>query len=116
MKLRDHVLEVLHTLRPLGAIKARYCQRGRAVLIHKDRVFGVIADSGLYIKTDKHTENEFDKWNAPRLAKQWNMHNLGIDLPFRRLPEGAQHCSEAMIAWARLGIEAADRETTSAGE
>ena len=114
MNLRDHVLEVLHTVRPIGAIKARYVSGKRAVLIYHDRVIGVVCHGGLYIKVDDITEPEFKKWNTPYLQPLPSIAGVGYDFPFRRLPEGAQHCSKAMIAWVRLGVEAANRETAAA--
>ena len=113
MTLRDHVLEVLHTLRPLGAIKARYCMGQTATLIYHDRVMGVVSLDRLFIKSDEVNDPVFDRIGAarflPRLASA-NIHRF----PFRKVPAEAQHCSKAMLQWARLGIEAVERETLPA--
>jgi TfoX/Sxy family transcriptional regulator of competence genes len=113
MTLRKHVLEVLHTLRPLGAIKARYCMGQTATLIYHDRVIGVISTDGLFIKSDAITEPIFDRAGA-KLFHSPLRSRMAHAFPFRKVPAEAQHCSKAMLNWARLGIEAVERETLPA--
>jgi len=113
MNFRDHVLEVLHTLRPLGAIKARYCMGQTATLIYHDRVMGVVSTDGLFIKSDAVTDPVFDKAGAQSLSLPGPRTGMW-HYPFRKVPREAQHCSKAMLEWVRLGIEAVERETLPA--
>lgn len=72
-----------------------------------DVMFGLIAAERFYLKVDRETEARFaaagsESFTYHRGAKQFAM-------SYREAPAGALGDSDALLAWARLGLEAAAR-------
>ncbi|MEL7446753.1 MAG: TfoX/Sxy family protein, partial [Pseudomonadota bacterium] len=96
MTLSERVHEVLHTLRPLGAIKARYQMGQTATIMLNDRVLGIVKDGNLYIKSDKVADAHFSRVGSSRFESPYQSWVMN-EFPFRRIPPEGQHCSKAMI-------------------
>lgn len=96
----DHAVDLLSGL---GPVDARRMFGGYGLYAH-DVMFGLLDDDELYLKTDAETRERFRAagcrmWVYPRLP----------ETNYYRPPDEAHEDAEAMLPWARLGLEAALR-------
>jgi DNA transformation protein len=101
------VAHVLDLVSLLGRVDARAMFGGHG-LYAEGVMFGLLDDGELFLKTDEATRARFVEADC----KQWRyvtgkvrMENTGYFRP----PDAAHEDPEAMLAWARLGLDAALR-------
>ena len=104
--LPPFVAHVLETLGPLGSVRARAMFGGWGVY-HGDRMFALIADEELYFKADGQTEPHFAAaGSAPFL---YDGKGKTVRMSYWRCPEAAMDDTDDLLAFARLGLDAAAR-------
>ncbi len=91
----------------LGHITIKPMFGGGAISAH-GRTFALILQGELWIKVDAETDRAFADVGAPRFSYARKDGRV-IDAAYRRLPETALDDPDEALAWARLGLEAADR-------
>jgi DNA transformation protein len=96
----DHAVDLLSGL---GPVQARRMFGGYGVYA-RGVMFALLDDDELFLKTDAETRDRFRAagcrmWVYPRLA----------ETNYYRPPDEAHEDPEAMLTWARLGLEAALR-------
>jgi DNA transformation protein len=97
----DHALDLLS---PLGPVQARRMFGGHG-LYARGVMFGLLDDDELFLKTDEESRPRFvgagcRMWVFPGAA----------ETGYYRPPDEAHEEPEAMLPWARLGLEAALRK------
>ena len=91
----------------LGALTFKPMFSGGAVSLH-GRTFALILRDELWIKVDGETDAAFAEAGAARFSYARRDGRV-IDVNYRRLPDAALDDPDEALAWARLGLEAADR-------
>ena len=93
---------MLGSLLPLGPIRARAMFGGWGLFLD-DAMFGLIAGERLYFKVDDETEPRFAAAGAKPFT--YLRHGKRVAMSYREAPSG----TEARLAWAEIGLEAARR-------
>jgi len=96
----EHAVDLLSGLGPVDARR----MFGGYGLYARGVMFGLLDDDELFLKTDDETRDRFRAagcrmWVYPRMA----------ETNYYRPPDEAHEDPEAMLPWARLGLEAALR-------
>ena len=97
---------VLEQLEPLGGVRARRMFGGWG-LFRGERMFGLIADERLYLKVDPVTRPRFEAAGCEPFV--YGAKTRTVALPYHEAPAETLDDGEAMVAWARLAVEAAQR-------
>jgi DNA transformation protein and related proteins len=103
-ELREFAAELFAGLGPL-TFKPMFS--GGAVSVH-GRTFALILQGELWIKVDAETDARFAETGSPRFS-YGRKDGRVVDVAYRRLPETALDDPDEALAWARLGLQAADR-------
>ncbi|MFQ5776301.1 MAG: TfoX/Sxy family protein [Kiloniellaceae bacterium] len=98
--------QVVARLLPLGPVRARRMFGGWGIFLD-DVMFALIASERLYLKVDGQTEARFAAVGAEPFV--YHRERKRIAMSYREAPAGALDESEALLPWARLGLEAARR-------
>ncbi len=101
----DFVAYLLDVLQPLGPLRARRMFGGYGLYCH-ERIFALVADDTLYIKADAANKPQFE---AVGLRPFQPFADKPSTMPYYPLPSEALDDADVMLAWARLGVEAAAR-------
>ena len=90
---------------PLGALSRRAMMGG--VTLYLDRqVFAIVgSDGGLWFKSDAAADAEWDAAGCERFSYTFADGRVGT-MNYRRAPEDVYDDADAMLRWARLGLEA----------
>lgn len=99
----DHVLELLE---PLGGLRARRMFGGWGIYA-RDRIFAIVIDGELGLKVDDGNRERF--LAAGSRPCVYRARGRELPMSYWRAPEAALDSPEAMHAWARSAIEAAER-------
>ena len=91
----------------LGHLTFKPMFSGGAISLH-GKTFALILQGELWIKVDAETDTAFADAGAPRFSYSRKDGRV-VDVAYRRLPETAMDDPDEALAWARLGLEAADR-------
>ncbi|MBA1146879.1 TfoX/Sxy family protein [Ectothiorhodospiraceae bacterium WFHF3C12] len=103
---REYVNYLLDQLAPLGEVRARAMFGGFGVYL--DRVmFGLVADNAFYLKVDEENRPHFEAAGSEPFV--YHRKGKPMAMSYWLLPEAAADDREAMLEWARLGIQAALR-------
>jgi DNA transformation protein len=103
LEFRDHVLDLLA---PLGPVRARRMFGAFGIFLD-GRMFGIIEDDALYLKTDEATRGHFEDAGTAPFTYQSRGRTVALtywEAPSELLEEGDELCS-----WARKAIEASLR-------
>ncbi len=97
---------ICEQLAPLGQIQARSMMGGRT-LYCDNAIFALIDDDQLYIKVNESTLPRFLAAGSSLFAPFKDQPAKTMN--YARLPDDALDDREAMLSWARLGVDAGQR-------
>ena len=97
---------VVELMQSPGPVAAKRMFGGHGLFID-DLMFGLVADSTLYLKADKHSENDFKAKGLE--AFTYNKKDKQVSLSYYQAPEEALEDNEEMNAWANKAYSAALR-------
>ena len=100
---------VVELMQSPGPVAAKRMFGGHGLFID-DLMFGLVADSTLYLKADKHSENDFKAKGLE--AFTYNKKDKQVSLSYYQAPEEALEDSEEMNAWGNKAYSAALRSAT----
>lgn len=90
---------------PLGVLTKR-AMMGGATLYLDGQVFGIVSGDGvLRFKADAHSDAIWDAQGADRFTFAFDDGRVG-SMNYRRAPDDVFDDADAMLRWARLGLEA----------
>ena len=97
-KETEFVAYVVELLQSVGPVRAKAMFGGHGIFLD-DLMFGLVADSTLYLKADEETENEFierglEPFKYGKKGKEFKM-------SYYQAPEEALEDGEEMSAWAK---------------
>jgi DNA transformation protein and related proteins len=98
----DHALDLLSLL---GPVQERRLFGGYGVY-SRGVMFALLDDDELFLKTDAESLPRFRE----RDCRMWAWASDGPDTDYFRPPDEAHEDAEAMLPWARLGLDAALRK------
>ena len=103
---KEFISYVVDLMQSIGPVSAKAMFGGYGIFL-KGLMFGLVADSVLYLKADKETENEF---SARELAA-FTYHKKGKEfrMSYYQAPEEALEDGEEMNYWANKAYGAATR-------
>lgn len=101
---RDFVEHVLDLLSGWGGVSARRMFGGYG-LFRAGRMFGLIADDRLYLKTDERSRPDFEA--AGTLPFTYSARLRAVTLSYWEAPPDVLEDGEAMVRWARRAFEIA---------
>ncbi len=99
----EHVLELLAGL---GPVSARRMFGGHGIFLD-GRMFALIADGTLYLKTDDASRGEFERLGLAPFT--YARRGKPFAMSYHQAPEEALESAEAMREWAELAVQAARR-------
>lgn len=103
---KEFVSYVVELMQSIGPVRAKAMFGGHGIFL-EGLMFGLIADSVLYLKVDKETENEFKDRGLEAFV--YNMKGKEFKMSYYQAPEEALEDSEEMISWANKAYSAALR-------
>jgi DNA transformation protein and related proteins len=106
MSSREFVEYLLEQLRPLGAVSARRMFGGYGVY-YGARMFGLVAEDQLYLKTDEQNRGEFEAQDLKPFVYQTDRRSIAMS--YSEAPAEALEDGELLRHWARSAIAAAAR-------
>ena len=99
----EHIVDLMQSFGPV------HCKRmfgGFGIFLH-ELMFGLIAESILYLKVDSENQIDFDELDLP--AFTYNKNGKEMQMSYFQAPEETLEDSEAMNRWAGIGYAAALR-------
>jgi DNA transformation protein len=106
----EFVSYVVDLMQSIGLVTAKSMFGGHGIFL-EGLMFGLVADSILYLKTDKETVDEF---KARKLeAFTYNKKGKAYKMSYYQAPEEALENSEQMNLWTNKAYEAALRAASS---
>ncbi|MEO1544042.1 MAG: TfoX/Sxy family protein [Pseudomonadota bacterium] len=105
-KLSDFESHICDLLSPIGPVRIRRMFGGSGIYVD-DRMFGLIANDVLYIKTDAQSVAEFEEADSEPFT--YDGKGKPIKMSYWQMPDDAFDDQDTFCNWARLGIEAAQR-------
>ena len=96
-------------MQSIGSVKAKRMFGGHGIFLDR-LMFGLIADSVLYLKADEETENEFK--NKGLEAFTYTKKDKEFKMSYYQAPEEALENAEEMNSWANKAYGAALRAAT----
>jgi DNA transformation protein and related proteins len=103
------VLDQLAALTPKGGIEAKQMMGGRT-LYADGVIFGLIDDDQLYFKVNEKTRGRFESAGSHAFAPFKDQPKRTMN--YWSAPEECLDDREALLAWARLGLEASEKGST----
>jgi DNA transformation protein len=100
---------VAELMQSLGPVRAKRMFGGHGIFID-DLMFGLVADSTLYLKVDKESETEFRKKGLE--AFSYNKKGKEVSLSYFQAPEEALEDGEEMNIWGNKAYSAALRSAS----
>lgn len=101
------VAHLLDLLEPLGGVTAKRMFGGYGIF-RDGRMFGLVADGELFLKTDAENRGNFEARDLA--AFQYEMKDGSVSvMSYHRCPEEALDSPHAMRPWAESAIAAAKR-------
>ena len=93
---KEFVLYVVDLMQSIGSVRAKGMFGGHGIFL-EGLMFGLIADSALYLKVDKETENEFKDRGLE--AFTYNKKGKEYKMSYFQAPEEALEDGEEMSMW-----------------
>ena len=103
-KEKEFVTYVLELMQSIGPVSARSMFGGHGIFLD-GIMFGLVADSVLYLKVDKETESEFKSKGLE--AFTYNKKGKEYMMSYYQAPEEVLEDSEEMSSWANKAYGAA---------
>lgn len=103
----EHAIDLLSGV---GPVAARRMFGGHGVFA-QGLMFAVLDDDELFLKTDELTRPRFEAAGCRRWY--YVMKGERVDTAYYRPPDEAHEDAEAMLPWARLGLECALRKVAA---
>ncbi len=94
---KEFVTYVVELMESIGPVSAKGMFGGYGLFLD-GLMFGLVADSTLYLKVDKETENEFKAKGLD--AFTYNKKGKEIKMTYYQAPEEALEDAEEMNSWA----------------
>ena len=94
---KEFVTYVVDLMQSIGPVRAKGMFGGHGIFL-EGLMFGLIADSVLYLKVDKQTENEFKDRGLE--AFTYNKKGKEFKMSYYQAPEEALEDAEEMNFWA----------------
>jgi DNA transformation protein len=108
---REFVIYVVELMQSLGPVNAKSMFGGHGIFL-EGLMFGLVADSVLYLKADEETGNQFKAKGLE--AFTYNKNGKEFKMSCYQAPEEALESSEEMTAWAGkvygVAVQAAARK------
>ena len=106
---KEFVAYVVELMQSIGPVRAKAMFGGHGIFL-EDLMFGLVADSVLFLKVDKQTENNFkvrglEVFTYMKKGKEFNM-------SYYQAPEEVLEEGEEMSYWANMAYSAALRATS----
>jgi DNA transformation protein len=109
MARKDSYVEyTLELLEPLGPVRARAMFGGWG-LYFEGRMFGLIAEDRLYLKTDDVSRPDFESAGGEPFVYDAGPGRKPITMSYWTPPPEASDDAHALLPWARRGVESARR-------
>ena len=99
----SYVVDLMQSIGPVNA-KAMFGGYG---IFHEGLMFGLVADSVLYLKVDKETENEFKAKGLEQFT--YNKKGKEFRMSYYQAPEEALESGKEMGSWAAKAYSTALR-------
>jgi len=96
-KEKEFVSYIVDLMQSLGPVRARGMFGGHGIYLN-GIMFGLVADSVLYLKADKETETEFKERGLEAFA--YSKKGKEFRMSYYQAPEEALEDSEEMNSWA----------------
>jgi DNA transformation protein len=103
---KEFVTYVVDLMQSIGPISAKSMFGGHGIFLD-GLMFGLVADSILYLKVDKETENEFKAKGLE--AFTYNKKGKEFHMSYYQVPEEALEDADEMKSWANKAYGAALR-------
>jgi DNA transformation protein len=107
-RMDSYVEYTLELLEPLGPVRARAMFGGWG-LYHGGRMFGLIVEDRLYLKTDDTTRAAFESAGGEPFVYGAGTGRKPVTLSYWTPPPDASDDAHALLPWARRAVEAASR-------
>ena len=105
-KEKEFVSYVVELMQSIGPVKAKGMFGGHGIFL-EGLMFGLVADSDLYLKVDKETEREFKVRGLE--AFTYNKKGKEFKMSYYQAPEEVLEDVEEMNSWATKAFSAALR-------
>ena len=103
---KEFVLYVVELMQTLGPVLAKRMFGGHGIFL-EGLMFGLVADSTLYLKTDTKTENNYKEKGLE--AFTYNKNGKDIKMSYYQAPEETLENSDEMNSWANKAYTTALR-------
>ncbi|TAK77524.1 MAG: TfoX family protein [Aquabacterium sp.] len=107
----EFVAHCLELLASLGPCRARRMFGGHGIYLD-DLMFALIAGEELYLKTDPHTQAQWEGAGSHPFV--YSSSERTVQMSYWSAPEEAMESPAAMRPWARLALDAALRSRKAA--
>ena len=107
-RMDSYVEYTLELLEPLGPVRARAMFGGWG-LYQGGRMFGLIAEDRLYLKTDDTTRPTFEAAGGEPFIYDSGKGGKPVTMSYWTPPPDAADDARALLPWARRAVEAALR-------
>lgn len=102
----EFVLFLLESLEQLGTVTARAMFGGYGLYL-EGRMFGLVAEDELYLKTDREIDCYFDQLSLPHF--EYEKKGRRFKMSYRRCPDEALDDAEILAQWVTRSYQAALR-------
>ena len=110
---KEFVTYVVELMQLIGPVSAKGMFGGHGIFL-EGLMFGLVADSILYLKVDKETENEFKAKGLQ--AFTYNKKGKEFKMSYYQVPEEALEDAEEMKYWTKkaygVALKAASKKRT----
>jgi len=103
---KEFVSYVVDLMQPIGPVHAKAMFGGHGIFL-EELMFGLVADSTLYLKADDETENDFKQKGLE--AFTYNKKGKEYKLSYFQAPEETLEDSDQMRVWANKAYASALR-------
>lgn len=105
---KEFVAYVLELLQPLGRVSAKSMFGGHGIY-HNDLMFGLVADSVLFLKVDKENKTQFEDKGLEPFS--YSKKGKEFKMSYYQAPEEALEDADDMLIWAQSAYQAALRSS-----
>ena len=103
---KEFVSYVVELMQSIGPVRARGMFGGHGIFL-EELMFGLVADSTLYLKADKETENEFKEKGLEEFT--YNKKGKEFKMSYYQAPDEVLEDGEEMNFWANKAYSSALR-------
>ncbi|MGL4313658.1 MAG: TfoX/Sxy family protein [Sphingomonas sp.] len=98
---------VAEAMAPIGTVTMRRMMGG-ATLYCDGIIFAIVADDGLWFKSDATSDDEWDAAGCARFTYDFGHGKIG-SMNYRRAPDDVYDDADVLRQWASLGLAAGQR-------